>query len=61
MIGFKACKVIEIKLSSITTKRDLVQNRPDQERRTIAEYLSNGDLPGDKETAKAMGFNFKRK
>lgn len=59
MLGYKACKVIEVKPLSITAKSDLGQNRPGQERRAIAEYLSKRDLPGDQETAKAMGFNFK--
>ena len=59
MPGYKASKVIEVKPSSMTAKSDLAQNRPDHERRAIAEYFFKRDLPGDKETVKAMGFNFK--
>jgi nitroimidazol reductase NimA-like FMN-containing flavoprotein (pyridoxamine 5'-phosphate oxidase superfamily) len=59
MPGYKACKVIEIRPDSITAKSDLGQNVPDENRRTIAEYLFKRNQPGDREAVRAMGFNFK--
>ena len=59
MSGYKACKVIEIKPESITAKSDCSQNRPEDERRAIAEYLYKRNQPGDHEAVRAMGFTFK--
>ena len=57
MPGYKACKVIEIRPDSISAKSDLGQNVPDENRRTIAEYLFKRNQPGDREAVRAMGFN----
>ena len=59
MPAFKACKVIEIRPESITAKSDLGQNVPEQDRRTIAEYLFKRNQPGDREAVASMGFTFK--
>jgi len=59
MTGFKACKVFEIRPDSITAKSDLGQNVPDENRRTIAEYLFKRNQPGDRQAVAAMGFTFK--
>jgi len=59
MPGFKACQVIEIIPVSTTAKSDLGQNIPEDVRRTIANYFANRNQPGDAETVKAMGFEFK--
>ncbi len=59
MPGYKACKVIGIRPDSISAKSDLGQNVPDENRRTIAEYLYKRNQPGDREAAEAMGFTFK--
>ena len=48
----------EIQPDSITAKSDLGQNVPDENRRTIAEYLFKRNQPGDREAVRAMGFNF---
>jgi nitroimidazol reductase NimA-like FMN-containing flavoprotein (pyridoxamine 5'-phosphate oxidase superfamily) len=60
MPAYKACEVVEIRPGSITAKSDLAQDRSEDDRRVIAEYLSKRDLPGDRETVEAMGFHFKR-
>ena len=59
MPGFKACKVFEIRPDSLTAKSDLGQNLPDENRRTIAEYLFKRNQPGDREAVASMGFTFK--
>ena len=58
MSGYKACVVIEIKLDSISAKSDLIQNKSEEDRRTVAEYLFKRNHPGDRETVAAMGFQF---
>ena len=55
----KACHVVEIKPESVTAKSDFSQNQPEENRRAIAEYLYKRNLPGDRESVKAMGFTFK--
>lgn len=59
MPGYKACKVFEIRPDSLTAKSDLGQNLPDENRRTIAEYLFKRNQPGDREAVASMGFTFK--
>ncbi len=58
MPDFKACQVVEIKPLSMTAKSDLAQNRTEEERRTVAEYLFKRNNSGDRETVEAMGFSF---
>jgi nitroimidazol reductase NimA-like FMN-containing flavoprotein (pyridoxamine 5'-phosphate oxidase superfamily) len=60
MPAYQACAVVEIRPSSITAKSDLAQDRSEDDRRVIAEYLTKRDLPGDRETVEAMGFRFNR-
>jgi uncharacterized protein len=57
MAGYKACEVIEITPTSLSAKSDLGQNRTDEERLVVAEYLTGRNLPGDWDVVKAMGFN----
>jgi len=59
MSGYKACEVIEIKPDSITAKSDLIQNKSEEERLTIAKYLFKRNQSGDRQTVTAMGFQFK--
>ena len=59
MSGCKACEVIEVKPESITGKSDLIQNKTEEERRAVAEYLFQRNQPGDHQTVAAMGFQFK--
>ncbi|MBT8367870.1 MAG: pyridoxamine 5'-phosphate oxidase family protein [Deltaproteobacteria bacterium] len=59
MSGCKACEVIEIKPESITAKSDLIQNKSEEDRRAVAEYLFQRNQPGDRQTVGAMGFQFK--
>jgi len=54
MAGYKACEVIEVKPVFVTAKSDLAQNRPEEDRRAIAEYLSKRNRPGDREAVEAM-------
>ncbi len=57
MSAFKACEVIEVKPVSITAKSDLGQNVPEENRKAIAEYLTQRNQPGDRETVAAMGYD----
>ena len=57
MPAYRACKVVEIKPEVITAKFDLAQNRPQEERLGIAQYLKGRNWPEDRETIEAMGFN----
>ena len=59
MSGYKACEVIEIKPDATSAKSDLIQNKSEQDRRAVAEYLFSRNQPGDRQTATAMGFQFK--
>lgn len=56
MAGYKACEVIEVKPVSVTAKSDLAQNRPEEDRRAIAEYFFKRNRSGDRKTVEAMGF-----
>ncbi len=58
MSGYKACEVIEIKPDSISAKSDLIQNKSEEERRAVAEYLFRRNQPGDHQTVAGMGFQF---
>jgi len=58
MSAYKACEVIEIKPVSVTAKSDLGQNVPEENRKTIAQYLFKRNQPGDREAVVAMGYDF---
>ena len=58
MSGYKACEVIEVKPDSVSAKSDLIQNKSEEDRRAVAEYLFNRNQPGDRDTVAAMGFQF---
>jgi len=60
MSGYKACEVIEIKPDSLSAKSDLIQNKSEEDRRAVAQYLFNRNQPGDREAVAAMGFEFKK-
>ena len=55
----KACHVIEIKPISISAKSDLAQKHPDETKKKIAQYFHKRNHGHDRETAKALGFEFK--
>ena len=57
--AYKACEVIEVKPDSITAKSDLIQNKSEEDRRKIAEYLFKRNQPGDRQAVAAMDFQFK--
>ena len=59
MSSYKACEVIEIKPDFISAKSDLMQNKSEQDRRAVAEYLFRRNQQRDRQTAAAMGFQFK--
>jgi nitroimidazol reductase NimA-like FMN-containing flavoprotein (pyridoxamine 5'-phosphate oxidase superfamily) len=59
MSGYKACEVIQIKPESISAKSDLIQNKSEEDRRAVAQYLFKRNQPGDRQTVAAMGFQFK--
>ncbi len=52
----KACAVVEITPESMSGKADLLQDKPDEDRRAAAADLSGRGLPGDLEAVKSMGF-----
>lgn len=56
MESFRLCAVVEVKPLSVTAKSDLGKNRSDEERRQTAFRLKGRRLPGDLDTAVAMGF-----
>lgn len=53
---YKACKVVRIKVDQLSAKSDLVQKMPEEQRAELAEHFRQRDLPGDRETIEAMGF-----
>ncbi len=55
MPAYRGCLVVEIDPENMTGKRDLIQNKPDEHRRMVAEHLGRRGLPGDLEAARAMG------
>lgn len=54
--GYKQSEVVEIKPISITAKSDLAQNKSHEDRKLIAEYLTERNRDGDLQTVKEMGF-----
>ena len=55
-LAYKACCVVEIKPERMTAKADLSQNKPKDQKRSVAEHLAKRGLPGDLEAVRAMGF-----
>jgi len=53
---YKACHVVEIVPESITGKEDLLQGKPEELKRAIAQKLFERGYPGDLEAVRAMGF-----
>lgn len=54
--GYKQSEVVEIRPISITAKSDLAQNKSHEDRKLIAEYLTESNRDGDLQTVKEMGF-----
>lgn len=54
-----ACHVIQIKPISISAKSDLAQKHPHETQKKMAQYFHKRNHGHDRETAKAMGFEFK--
>jgi len=59
MSGYKACEVIQVKPDVISAKSDLIQNKSEEDRRAVAQYLFKRNQPGDRQAVAAMGFEFK--
>jgi uncharacterized protein len=57
MPGYKACHVVEVTPISISAKSDLWQKKSPEERLALARYLNARNLPADRETIQAMGFD----
>jgi uncharacterized protein len=55
-LDYKGCCVVEIKPERMTAKSDLSQNKPQDQKRQVAEHLARRGLPGDLEAVRAMGF-----
>ena len=47
--------------SEVTDPNEIqrIQNKSEEDRRVVAEYLYKRNQPGDRETVAAMGFQFK--
>jgi nitroimidazol reductase NimA-like FMN-containing flavoprotein (pyridoxamine 5'-phosphate oxidase superfamily) len=54
--AYEACHVVEITPESVTARRDVAQNKPEDVRRNAADYYRRRGAPGDHETVRAMGF-----
>lgn len=54
--AYHACKVVEIRPRTISSKSDLHQKKPDEERLAMARYLKARNWPKDIETVEALGF-----
>jgi hypothetical protein len=57
--AFKACRVVEITPEMVSGKSDLIQGKPEEVRRALAESLLNRGLPGDIQAVKDMGFELR--
>ena len=46
--------------SEVTDPKEIqrIQNKSEEDRRVVAEYLYKRNQPGDRETVAAMGFRF---
>jgi len=55
--GYRTCHVVEVTPESMTGKKDLAQNKPQNGRREIAGRLVRRGGPGDLETVRAMGYD----
>ncbi|MBT8359936.1 MAG: pyridoxamine 5'-phosphate oxidase family protein [Desulfobacterales bacterium] len=47
----KLCEVVAVRIESITGKSDLAQKKKPEEKKKLATYLLNRNLPGDTEAA----------
>jgi nitroimidazol reductase NimA-like FMN-containing flavoprotein (pyridoxamine 5'-phosphate oxidase superfamily) len=54
--AFKGCRVVEITPEMVSGKSDLIQGKPEEVRRALAESLLGRGLPGDIQAVKDMGF-----
>jgi uncharacterized protein len=59
--SYKACRVVEIRPERMTAKSDLAQNKPREQRRSLAERLAGRGRPGDLEAVRAMGYGLERR
>jgi len=57
---YKACHVVEIVPERITGKEDLLQGKPEELKRAIAQKLLERGYPGDLEAVRTMGFPIDR-
>jgi len=55
MPAYKACKVVEIVPETISAKSDLAQNKSEEEKLAITNYLKSRGWPKDSETVEAIG------
>jgi hypothetical protein len=49
------CTVIAVRVESLSGKSDLAQNKKSEEKKQIAQYLEDRNLPGDREAARRIG------
>ena len=50
----KLCEVVAVRIESITGKSDLAQKKKPEEKKKMATYLLNRNLPGDTEAAQLI-------
>jgi hypothetical protein len=57
MPAYRICHVIEVRPEHVSAKSELYQKKPEEVRRAVARYLVARGRPGDRETARDMGFD----
>ncbi len=55
--AYRGCSVVEVRPERLSAKSDLLQNKPAETRREIAEKLVRRGKPGDLQAARALGFS----
>ena len=53
------CEVVAVRIESISGKRELAQNKSDEERRSLGSFLKKRNWPGDGEAAELVEGNEK--
>jgi len=57
MPAYRICHVVEVRPVDVSAKSELYQKKPEEVRLAVARYLVRRGQPGDRETARDMGFD----
>lgn len=52
--AFSLCDVVAVRIERISGKRELAQNKKNEEKQALSAYLTNRNLPGDVEAAELI-------